>query len=126
MVRFIIMLGEFLLSYRFSIDTAYQSGFADGWSKPHPYGIDGAFFAQPTARSTQRVGGLMSPPYDGLPAKQQFIWLPRHADQHWKYFPISRWAVSTSSCNSRADILSTPLRKLDSCTRESEEATRTA
>ena len=25
----------------------FQSGFADGWSKPHPYGIDGAFFAQP-------------------------------------------------------------------------------
>ena len=72
MVRFIIMLGEFLLSYRFSIDTAYQSGFADGWSKPHPYGVDGAFSDQPTTRSSQRVGGLMSPPYDGLCDKYQF------------------------------------------------------
>lgn len=33
---------------------------------------------------------------------------------------------STSSFSSLADIRSTPLRKLDSCTRPSEEATRTA
>ena len=50
----------------------FQSGFADGWSKPHPYGIDGAYFAQRTPRSTQRVGGLRKPPYDGLCEKQQF------------------------------------------------------
>ena len=60
----------------------FQSGFADGWSKPHPYGIDGAFFAQPTTRSTQRVGGVMTPPYDGLPAKHQFVGLLTKADQH--------------------------------------------
>ena len=42
-------------------------GFADGWSKPHPYGVDVAFSDQPTTRSTQRVGGLRKPPYDGLP-----------------------------------------------------------
>ena len=55
----------------------FQSGFADGWSKPHPYGIDGAYFAQRTPRSTQRVGGLMSPPYDGLLNKYQFVGLPK-------------------------------------------------
>ena len=51
----------------------FQSGFADGWSKPHPYGIDGAYFAQRTPQSTQRVGGLMRPPYDGLYGKLLFI-----------------------------------------------------
>ena len=50
----------------------FQGGFADGWSKPHPYGIDGAYFAQPTLRSTQWGGGVMTPPYDDLPDKQQF------------------------------------------------------
>lgn len=39
---------------------------------------------------------------------------------------IFRRVCSTSSFSSRADIRSTPLRKLDSCTRPSEEATRTA
>ena len=58
----------------------FQSGFADGWSKPHPYGIDGAYFAQRTPRSTQRVGGLMSPPYGGLCDKQQFVGLVRFSD----------------------------------------------
>ena len=53
MVRFIRMLGEFLLSYRFPIDTPYQNGFADGWSKPHPY--------------------------SGVPNKQQLIGLPGKA-----------------------------------------------
>ena len=60
----------------------FQSCFADGWSKPHPYGIDGAYFAQRTPRSTQRVGGLMSPPYDGLCNKHQFVALLGKADQH--------------------------------------------
>ena len=69
----------------------FQSGFADGWSKPHPYGIDGAFFAQPTARSTQRVGGVMTPPYDGLPCKRQFIGLVGETDKHIGYFMCS-WA----------------------------------
>ena len=50
---------------------------ADGWSKPHPYGIDGAYFAQRTPRSTQWVGGVMTPPYDGPWEKQQFIELFR-------------------------------------------------
>ena len=58
----------------------FQSGFADGWSKPHPYGIDGAYFAQRTPRSTQRVGGLMSPPYDELCDKQQFVCILHEAD----------------------------------------------
>ena len=44
----------------------FQSGFADGWSKPHPYGVDGAFSDQPTPRSTQRVGGIRKPPYEAI------------------------------------------------------------
>ena len=44
----------------------------------------------------------------------------------WKCSCMSLWVCSTSSFSSRADIRSTPLRKLDSCTRPSEEATRTA
>ena len=57
----------------------FQSGFADGWNKPHPYGIDGAYFAQRTPRSMQRVGGVMTPPYNGR-ARQTTIW--SETDQH--------------------------------------------
>ena len=39
---------------------------------------------------------------------------------------ISRFASSSSSRNSRADMRSTPVRKLDSCTSASDVATRTA
>ncbi len=64
----------------------FQSGFAEVWSKPHPYGIDRAYFAQRTPRSTQRVGGLRKPPYGGLLNQQQFVALLSKADKHFILF----------------------------------------
>ena len=45
---------------------------------------------------------------------------------HFRNFRISFRAICTSSFSSRADIRRTPLRKEESCTRLSEEATLTA